>query len=597
MLDVHLFKIIIVKIQYNEKMLKNLIPFIRQFRPHCRWMGLGILLGWLAVMASVGLLALSGWFISAAAFAGLSLGTAYLFNFFFPSIGVRLFAFTRTLARYAERIVTHDATFRMLATLRLWFYRKIEPLAPARLMQYRSTDILNRIVADIETLDNLYVRVLSPSVTASLTIIAVVLFLAVFDIWIAGTALLFLLISGIALPLAAAGAGADMGRQLTIGTAKIRILAVEGIQGLSELMVFGAWKKQVNTLEKESDALIHIQGQMSHIRGLSLAGATLLTGMATLACLYIGVHQVGRGMLDGANLALVGFAVLASFEALSPLPAAYQYLGQTKEAAGRLLELVDAPPVVLFPDVSGAPIERYNIHFKNVNFHYGNSDPWVLEGVDLRIEQGQRVAILGETGAGKSTLFNLLVRFWNPVKGSIHVGGHDLKTFAESDLRRTIGVVSQQAHLFHTTLRKNLLLARPEADETALKSALEKAQLLDWVETLPQGLDSWIGEGGSGLSGGQARRLSLARMFLQDAPIWVLDEPTEGLDRITEQKMMHALFQASQAHTLLVITHRITDLDQFDDIILMDQGRIIARGRHDALLKTSPRYKALIERG
>jgi ATP-binding cassette subfamily C protein CydC len=579
-----------------KRMLKNLIPFIRLFRPHCRWMGLGIFLGWLAVMASVGLLALSGWFISAAAFAGLSLSTAYLFNFFYPSIGVRLFAFTRTLARYAERIVTHDATFRMLATLRIWFYRKIEPLAPARLMQYRSTDILNRIVADIETLDNLYVRVLSPSMAAFLTIVAVVLFLAVFDVWIAGTALLFLLISGIALPLAAAGAGANMGRQLTIGTAKIRILAVEGVQGLSELMVFAAWNKQVNALEKESDALIHIQGRMSHIRGLSLAGATLLTGMATLTCLYIGVHQVGRGMLDGANLALVGFAVLASFEALSPLPAAYQYLGQTKEAGGRLLELVDAPPVVLFPDVSSVPIEHYNIHFKNVSFRYGNSDPWVLQGFDLRIEQGQHVAILGETGTGKSTLFNLLVRFWNPVRGSIHIGGHDLKAFAESDLRRTIGVVSQQAHLFHTTLRKNLLLARPEADETALKSALEKAQLLDWVETLPQGLDSRIGEGGSGLSGGQARRLSLARMFLQDAPIWVLDEPTEGLDRVTERKMMQALFQASRAHTLLVITHRTADLDRFDDIILMDKGRIVTRGRHDALLKTSPRYVTLIER-
>ncbi|MFC1877697.1 cysteine/glutathione ABC transporter ATP-binding protein/permease CydC [Thermodesulfobacteriota bacterium] len=580
-----------------KKRLKDLIPFILLLRPHYGRMGLGTFLGWLTVMASVGLLALSGWFISAAAFAGLSLGTAYLFNFFYPSIGVRLFAFTRTLSRYAERIVIHDATFRMLATLRLWFYRKIEPLAPARLMQYRSTDILNRIVTDIETLDNLYVRVLSPSMTASLTIIAVVLFLSFFDVWIAGTALLFLLISGIALPLAAAGSGADMGRRLTLGTARMRIRAVEAIQGLSELMVFGAWNRQINSLEKESDALVQIQGRMSLIRGLSLAGTTLLTGLATLACLYIGVHQVGHGMLDGANLALIGFAVLASFEALSPLPAAYQYLGQTKKAAERLLEIVDAPPVVIFPDVSSAPGERFHIHFNSVDFRYRDSDPWVLEGFDLRIEQGQRVAILGETGAGKSTLFNLLVRFWNPIKGGIQIGDHDLKTFAESDLRQTIGVVSQQAHLFHTTLRENLLMARPGADETALNAALEKAQLLDWVEALPQGLDSWIGEGGRGLSGGQARRFSLARMFLQDAPIWVLDEPTEGLDRVTERKMMQALFQASQAHTLLVITHRTTDLEQFDDIILMEQGRIIARGGHDVLLKTSPRYKALLERG
>ena len=580
-----------------KKRLKNLIPFLLLFQPHYRRMGLGTFLGWLSVMASVGLLALSGWFISAAAFAGLSLGTAYLFNFFYPSIGVRLFAFTRTLSRYAERIVIHDATFRMLATLRLWFYRKIEPLAPARLMQYRSTDILNRIVTDIETLDNLYVRVLSPSITASLTTIAVVLFLSFFDVWIAGTTLLFLMISGIALPLATTRSGADMGRQLTLGTARIRMLAVEGIQGLSELMVFNAWNRQINALEKESEALIRIQGRMSHIQGLSMAATTLLTGLATLSCIYIGVHQVAHGLLDGANLALVGFAVLASFEALSPLPAAYQYLGQTKKAAERLLEIVHAPPFVIFPDISSAPMERFHIQFNSVDFHYGDSDPWVLEEFSLRIEQGRRVAILGETGAGKSTLFHLLVRFWNPIKGRIQIGGHDLKTFSESDLRQTIGVVSQQTHLFQTTLRENLLMARPRADGAALNAALEKAQLLDWVKALPRGLDSWIGEAGSGLSGGQARRLCLARMFLQDAPIWVLDEPTEGLDKLTERKVMQALFQAARNHTLLVITHRTSDLEQFDDIILMEQGRIVDQGKHNALLRTSERYAALVKKG
>jgi ATP-binding cassette subfamily C protein CydC len=580
-----------------KKLFKNLTPFIRLFRPHYRRMSLGTFLGWLAVMASVGLLGLSGWFISAAALAGLSLGTAYLFNFFYPSIGVRLFAFTRTLSRYAERTVSHDATFRMLATLRVWFYRKIEPLAPARLMQYRSGDILNRIVADIETLDNLYVRVISPSVSAFFTIVAVVLFLAVFDVWIAGIALLFLLISGIILPLATARSGAHIGRQLTLSTTKMRMRVVEGIQGLSELMVFGTWDKQIAALEKESKTLIHGQDRMSRIRGLSLAGTTLLTGMAILMCVYVGVHQVGRGLMDGANLALVGFAVWASFEALSPLPAAYQYLGQTKEAGTRLLEMVDAVPVVIFPDISRTPREHSPIHFNSVDFRYGDSDPWVLEGFNLRIEQGQRVAIIGETGTGKSTLLNLLVRFWDPVRGSIQIGSHDLKTFSESDLRKTIGVVSQQTHLFHATLRKNLLMARPEADETALSSALEKAQLLDWVESLPQGLDTWVGEGGSGLSGGQARRLSLARMFLQDAPIWVLDEPTEGLDRITERKMMQALFHASQAHTLLLITHRTTDLDRFDDIILMHQGRIVARGQHEELLNSSKRYGGLIKKG
>ena len=525
------------------------------------------------------------------------MSTAYLFNFFYPSIGVRLFAFTRTLSRYAERIVTHDATFRMLTSLRVWFYRKIDPLGPVRLMQYRSADILNRIVADIETLDNLYVRVLSPSMTALLTIFAVTLFLAVFDIWIAGAALLFLLISGIVLPLAAAKSGDDAGRRLVFHTAEMRIQVVESIQGLSELMIFGAWNRRLETLEKESAAVAVIQGRMSRIRGLFLAAATLLTGMATLTCLTLGVLQVGRGALDGASLALIGFAVLASFEALSPLPMAYQYLGQTQAAGERLLEVVDAQPTVIFPDVSGTRVGNFSLHFSGVDFRYQESDPWVLKGIDLHIEQGQRVAILGETGAGKSTLFNLLVRFWDPGNGSIRIGGHDLQTIAEFDLRQIIGTVSQQSHLFHASLRENLMMARPGADEAAMTSALKKAQLLGWVDQLPRGLDSWIGEGGRTLSGGEGRRLSMARMFLQDAPIWLLDEPTEGLDRITERNLLQAVFQAAEAHTLLLITHRTTDLERFDTIILMDQGRIIAQGSHDTLLGTSEKYAALIKKG
>ena len=454
---------------------KDLIPFVRLFRPHYRRMGLGTFLGWLSVMASVGLLGLSGWFISAAAFAGLSVGTAYLFNFFYPSIGVRLFAFTRTLSRYAERIVIHDATFRMLATLRLWFYRKIEPLAPARLMQYRSTDILNRIVTDIETLDNLYVRVLSPSMTASLTIIAVVLFLAFFDVWIAGTALLFLLISGIVLPLAAAGSGAETGRQLTLGTAGMRIRAVEGIQGLSELMVFGTWHRQIIALKTESDALIHDPGPNESYPG-SVPGGDHPVDRSGNTGLFI--YRGAPGAVRGCWMVPIWpWSVLPYWPLLKhflPCPLPTSISGKQKRPLKDCWRLSTRHPLSSFQTFQALPGERFHIHFNKVDFRYRDSDPWVLKGFDLHIEQGQRVAILGETGAGKSTLFNLLVRFWNPTEGGIQIGDHDLETFTESDLRQTIGVVSQQAHLFHTTLRENLLMARPEADETALNPPWKK---------------------------------------------------------------------------------------------------------------------------
>ncbi len=576
---------------------KNLKPFLHLFRPHFRLMGLGTLLGWGAVVSSVGLLALSGWFISSAAFAGLSLGAAYLFNFFYPSAGVRLFAIARTLFRYGERLVSHDATFRMLATLRVWFYKRIEPLAPARLMQYRSADILNRIVADIDALDNLYVRVLSPTIVAIFTIVAVTGFLLFFDAWIATTALGFMLIAGIAVPLAAARLGARTGRHLNREISEVRIGVVEGVQGLSELVVYGAWQGHLAELEQSSQALIRAQGRMSRIRGGATAATMLLSGMAVLASLYLGVNLVEKGLLNGANLALIGFAVLGSFEALLPLPWAYQYLGQTRKAGQRLLELVDTTPPVVFPEVPAGKVETCDIYFQAVDFQYHESAPWVLKDFNLRIDQNRTVAIIGETGAGKSTLFNLLVRFWDPVNGSVCIGGHDITRLSESDLRQTIGVVSQQPHLFNATLRRNLLMARPAADESALKAALQKAQLLDFVETLPDGLETWIGEAGWTLSGGQARRLGLARLFLQNAPIWILDEPTEGLDRLTEQIMMRELVRQTTAKTLLLITHRTADLEHFDEIIMLDRGRIIARGSHAELTKSNARYAALQKLG
>jgi len=567
-----------------QKFIKPFTPFLNLLTQHVWRMLIGTFLGWLAVMASVGLLALSGWFISAAAFAGLTLSTAHLFNFFYPSIGVRLFAATRTLARYGERITNHDVTFRILASLRVWIYRKIEPLAPARLMQYRSADILNRIVSDIDALDNLYVRTLSPSVVAILTILMVVGLLAFFDTWMAGYTLLFLLISAILIPLLAAKAGAETGRKLVLQTTILRIRIVESIQGMAGLMLFHAWNRQVESLRSESQALLQIQKRMGNLRGFFAAATILMSGMATLTVLIIGIDRIETGTLDGTNLALVVFAVLASFEALAPLPLAYQYMGQTHQAGNRLTELVQGEPLITFPTTPDALIKQYDIRFDHIDFHYAQTENQVLKDFNLHIEQAQHVAVLGETGAGKSTLVNLLARFWDPSRGHIQIGGHDIRGLTEPSLRQTIGIAPQNAHLFHTTLHANLTLARPEADMATIQSALQKAQLLEWVQSLPHGLNTWIGEGGRTISGGQARRLILARLFLQDSPIWVLDEPLEGLDPNTRAELMPTLLQAAQGRTLVVITHLSSHLNLFDQIIILHDGRIQAQGSHAELL-------------
>ena len=573
--------------------MRELTFFIKLFGRHAKWMILGTGFGLLAMISAIGLLALSGWFISAAAYAGLTVATAQLFNFFHPGIGVRLFAIGRTLARYAERIVTHDVTFRILQSLRSWFYLRLEPLAPARLMMLRSADILNRIVADIDALDNLYLRVLSPSIVALVTSILVVTFLWIFDPLIAMSVAMFLVIAALGVSAVVLHLGGSSGRELTHHISELRIRIVDALQGLPELLVFGAYLQQMELVKQSNLALLKIQLRMSHIRGTSVALITIFSGLAVLSALYLAVNLVNRETLDGALLALVILTVMASFEAIYPLPLAYQYLGQTQEAGRRLLELVETEPQVTFPDQSIVSNRQFGVTFESVCFRYSEQAPWALSHVDFHIPAGQRVAVIGETGSGKSTLIHLLARFWNPVSGHIRLGENEICSFSEADLRRLISVVSQQPHMFNATLKDNLLLACPGASNDELLAALDTAQLLEFVQELPDGLNTWTGEAGQLLSGGQARRVAVARAILHNAPLWVLDEPTEGLDPITEKNMMQALKQQIAGRTLLLITHRLIDLDWMDHILMLDHGRVIAQGSHAELLETNERYADL----
>ena len=572
---------------------RELAFFLKLFGRHFKWMLLGTGFGLLAMIAAIGLLALSGWFISAAAYAGLTAATAQLFNFFHPGIGVRLFAIGRTLARYAERIVTHDATFRILQSLRSWFYIHLEPLAPARLMMLRSADVLNRIVADIDALDNLYLRVLSPSIAALVTSILVIVFLGFFDPRLALSVAVFLAIAGFGVPAMVMRLAGSSGHQIAQHISNLRIRIVDALQGLPELLVFGAYPQQIDLVKQSNLALLKVQLRMSHIRGASSALITVFSGLAVLCALYQAVILVNHEALDGAVLALVILTVIASFEAILPLPPAYQYLGQTREAGRRLLEIVETEPAVVFPAQS-IPLDRqFNITFDNVCFRYHDQAPWALHNVGFHIPAGRRVAVIGETGSGKSTLIHLLARFWNPVCGHIRLGKNEIDDFSETDLRRLISVVSQQPHMFNATLKENLLLARPGASDDQLLAALDTAQLLEFVKGLPDGLNTWTGEAGQLLSGGQARRVAVARAILHDAPLWVMDEPTEGLDPITEKNMMQAIKRQTAGRTLLLITHRLLDLDWMDDILMLDHGRLIARGSHAQLLKNNARYAAL----
>lgn len=565
-------------------------PIAQVFARHLPRLGLGTLAGTAAAAAAIGLMSLSGWFISAAAAAGLAPATAYLFNFFLPSIGVRLFAVLRTAARYGERVLTHDATLRVLEDLRVWFYRRIEPLAPSGLWRFRSGDLLNRIVADIDALDHLYLRALSPAAVALLISMLAFFLLAAFDSRSALTLWWLMALAGGGVSVAAAAAAGAAGRRIALSSAELRSHAIEGLQGLAELLVFGAAGPHQERVRRIQSDLIAGQRRMAYIRGASAGAMHLLSGAAVLAALFLGSGLVAAGRLNGDTLALVALASAAAFESVFGLPAAFQFFSRTRAACGRLVEIVAAEPTVGFKETGGAWPARADLAFDAVSFRYRPELPWALDEVSFRVPAGRCMAIVGESGAGKSTLVNLLVRFYDPSSGGILIGGADIRSLSETDLRRMIVVVSQQSHLFCATVRENLLLSKPNAGAAELQAALAAARLDDFVARLPDGLDTWIGEAGRLLSAGQARRLAVARAILRDAPIWVLDEPTEGLDRQTERELVASLQKVTIGRTVLWITHRLVGMEDLDEVLVMENGRVAGLGSHAALLARSPRY-------
>ncbi len=531
-------------------------PFFSVFRSQLPSMALSIALGIAATLAGVGLLALSGWFLAATAAAGLVAATAKEFNFFLPSIGVRILAVTRTLTRYGERLAGHDATFRILAGLRTWFYRRLEPLAPARLMRFGSGDILNRIVGDIDALDNLFVRVVAPLAAAGAAGGALVLFLYRID---AGMALITAFAVGIAgggVPYWSVRSGAAAGEDIVRRQSRLRTGMVTAIQGISELLVFHLKDRYFAEMMADHDSLVAGQRKMAHLAGAANAVLTLISGGAVAAGLMVGVTLVNAGNISGEMLTLAVLAIMAIFEAVWPLPTAFQYFSHTRASARRLVEIVDAPAPVIFKDHSDALPEGIDIFFDGVDFRYGENDPWILKDFTLKIPAGRHIALVGPSGAGKSTVAHLLMRFWDPQAGKIYLGGQEIRKLSESDLRRRLVLISQKAHIFNGTIRTNLLLADQKASAETLREALSAARLDDFVNELPNGLDTWVGEGGKALSGGQRQRLAVARAFLHQAPIWILDEPTEGLDSDTESQLMDTLLKACKGRSLVIVTHR-----------------------------------------
>lgn len=563
--------------------MKTFLRLAGLTRPFAWWMLLAALIGFATIGSGIGLLMASAWLITTAALmpalSALQVGIT----------GVRFFGISRGVIRYAERLISHDTTFRILTRLRVWFYDAVEPLAPAQLTAYRSADLLKRIVDDIQSLENIYARVLAPPVTAALITLLMWLIVGHWSQSAAAGVLASQLFAGLALPLLTARLAAGTARGITALQAEQQVLTVDLVQGMSELRVFGMVGDYTTKLHETELKKLALQKRAAFIEGLHESLTGLAMNGAVIWVLFSMVPLVKLGEVSTITLASVVFGVMASFEAFLPLTGSVQNIEADVRAGERLFEIIDAKPEVTAPKRPEAFPKTTDIEVNNLTFTYPGSNRPSLDDVSFSIPQGGRTAIVGPSGAGKSTIAALMVRFWKAAQGDISIGGKSIDQLDPEELRRNIAVVSQRTYLFGQTIRENLLLAAPNATDEELRQALTLAGLGE----LHNRLDDWAGQHGMNLSGGERQRLAIARMILQDAPIIVLDEATANLDALTEQALLETLDRTSQGKTVLAITHNLHRMERYDEIVVLYEGKVIKRGSHEELLKSDGFYAGM----
>ena len=575
--------------------MRALLPFLRLFKFAKLPLFLGLVLMITGLASSIGLLTTSGWFLAATAIAGL--GT--LFNFFYPSASVRGLAIGRTLFRYFEKLVTHDATFRILTKLRVQVFEKIIPLSPGVLNRYRNSDLLNRLVSDVDTLDSLYLRLIAPFITAIFVILAMCIGLSFVNAPLAlglGVSLLLLVLI---IPTVFYQLGKKFGDKLVHSRALYRTQFLEFIQAQAELLLFNAEDKLKNNMAKTEANWQADQQKEANLSGFSTALSLFLNGLIIAAMLWFSSQaEFGNDEYRMAFIALFTFAALASFEILMPLGSAFLHIGQVIASAERVTDIIEQQPLVTFNGKAEFDQNAITlIEAKDLSFTYPERQNRALENLNLTIQKGKKVAILGKTGSGKSTLLQLLVRNYDANQGQLFLAGKPIADYTEDTLRSQFCFLTQRVHVFSDTLRQNLQFASAVniSDEKMIE-VLNQVGLGKLLEQ-EQGLDIWLGDGGRPLSGGEQRRLGLARILLNDAPILLLDEPTEGLDRETERQILRLILAHAENKTLIMVTHRLTAIEQFDELCVIDEAKLIEKGTYTELLQLEKGFfKQLVER-
>jgi len=569
--------------------MKSMTWLSRLMLPYWRQIILALILSALTITSHIGLMATSAYLLARAALH------PPILDLMVTIVGVRFFGLSRAVCRYLERYVSHDVTFRVLSQIRVKFYQGLEPLTPARLLNFRSGDLLSRIVADVEIQQNLFLRVIAPPLVALLVLCGYGLFLAQFDGRFSLILAACFLIAGLGIPWGIKGLSQGVGGRLVSLKAELNTQVADSLLGITELVVYGQAQAHLARIQQTDKKLIDQQRRIARLSALSSALTGMIANLGLWLVLVLGILLVEEGKLSGVNLGMLALGTFSSFEALFPLGLVPHHLAQNRAAADRLLELIEAEPAVKnYAALSPQP-EGLDLNFQEVCFRYAQDEPWALNHLSFRIPQQGKVAIVGPSGAGKSSVVNLLLRFWEYDEGRIELGGHSLRDYTQEEVRDFIGVVTQRTHLFNATIRENLLLAKPEGTDEELIQAAQQAKLHDFILSLPQGYDSLVGEGGYMLSGGQRQRLAIARVLLKNAPVLILDEAMSGLDPLTEREVMAEVYQLMAGRTSIVITHRLTGLERMDEILVLNQGQIIERGKHEELLQHAGLYRQMWE--
>jgi ATP-binding cassette subfamily C protein CydC len=552
------------------------------------WMILAALMGFFTIGSGIGLMMTSAYIISSSAIL------TPIYQLQVSIVGVRFFGISRGVFRYLERYISHEVTFKLLAKLRLWLFKALEPLVPSKKINLNSGDLLSRSIEDIESLEHIFVRVISPPFIFVAVSVLMFTALSLFSLKYAVIFLVIFIGSATGIPLLTYLLGNKIGKQIVILKSHLKEFTVDYVQGMSELIIYGQTSKWKSEFEEIENKLLHSERKMLLIQSLheNLTGLAMNAAVAVL--LFSAIPDVNSGALKGVYLAVITIGIMASFEIVFQIPTAFQFLSKSIEAGKRLLEITEQKSNgIEIVDNKDNEIRNYNLKVCEISFSYGGEKK-VLNKISFEIKENQKIAVVGVSGSGKSTIVNILTKMLNYDQGDIFIGGVSYKKITEEKIRQLISVVPQSVHLFTGTIKENLLIAKDDASDDELYNALEKAQLINFVKSLPDVLDTYIGELGKKLSGGESKRLAVARALLRNSPIIFFDEATSHLDTVNEKNILKMIEEISKSKSVLFVTHRLTQMEMFDNIIVLSDGKIIETGKHSDLIINGILYKKMI---